>query len=348
MTAGILGFILIASSYGTPGEATVRTYEFDSATGTAEPVDSLHGLSNPSFVAATPDGGIILTANENDGSAAGLTVLRRTAPGRYAPGMFRQTEGNGPCHVAIAPNGRFAVTSNYSGGSISIFPFDVAQFSLGEPKVVQFEGCGADSIRQAQPHAHFTTFTPDGSLMITDDLGTDRLHIFPIGRDGFPDTAAMTDMYISPGGGPRHLVFAPNGHHAYLINEIDGMVTHLIYDGKTLAPRDRILADYQHGQGSGDIHISPDGRFIYVSNRLRGDGIAIFAVDEATGALSPVGFTPTGRHPRNFMISPDGAWLLVACRDDNRIEIYSRDTDSGTLLYRSSIPATRPVCLIAQ
>lgn len=350
MITGILGFILIAGSYGAENDTTIRTFNFNPETGTATPVTSLTGLTNPSFLAGTADGAVLLAANENDGPSAGLTVLRRTPDGGYERTGFQASDGNGPCHVAIAPNGRYAVTSNYTGGSISIFPFDAASPSLGAPQVIQFHGSGADKERQDQPHAHFTTFSPDGRLMITDDLGTDCLHTFPLDNAGFPIIESMSDVHIAAGAGPRHLTFAPDGSNAYLINELDGTVTHLEYDSTTatLTPKESILADFRHGHGSADIHLSPDGRFLYVSNRLKGDGIAIFAVDETTGTLSPAGFMPTGRHPRNFTISPDGKWILVAVRDDNRIEIYSRDNNTGTLSPRGAVEATRPVCLIWQ
>lgn len=350
MTAGIIGFILIAGSYGAECDTTIRTFSFNPETGAATEITAQTGFSNPSFLATAADGNILLAANENEGPAAGLSVLRRSNDGNYVQVDFQPSEGDAPCHVVLAPNGKYAVTSNYLGGSISIFPFDVHAGRLGKARVVQFHGTGPDSLRQEQAHAHFTTFSPDGRLMITDDLGADRLHTFRLDNAGFPIIESMTDVSIAPGAGPRHLAFAPDGRSAYLINELDGTVTHLIYDSATatLTPKESILADYQHGRGSADIHLSPDGRFLYVSNRLKGDGIAIFAVDEATGTLTPAGFMPTGVHPRNFTISPDGKWLLVAVRDDNRIEIYSRDEDSGALKRTGEIPASRPVCLIWQ
>lgn len=349
MIPTVVNLILLVGSYGTPDDPTLHTYSFDSASGTAVAIDSADGLLNPSFLAVADGGDTLLAVSEADGDAAGLYMLRRTAPGRYSL-VDKTATGDGPCHVAVSPDGRYAVTANYSGGSIAIIGFDRKGFT-GEAQTVRFTGRGPVERRQELPHAHFTSFTPDGRLMVVDDLGTDRLHIFPIdSRTGRPDTARMHDVELAAGAGPRHLVYDNTGKYAYVINEIDGTVTRLLYAaaGATLRPLDSVLADYEHGHGGGDIHLSPDGRYLYVSNRLKGDGIAIFAVDAENGRLTEAGFMPTGRHPRNFAITPDGAWVLVAARDDNRIEIYRRDAENGSLAPTGQVIACpKPVCVIA-
>ena len=118
------------------------------------------------------------------------------------------------------------------------------------------------------------------------------------------------------------------------------------YDGGELTPIQTLTAYKGKGHGSADIHISPDGRFLYTSHRLKEDGIAIFSIDEATGKVKKAGYQPTGRHPRNFAITPDGNWLLCACRDDNRIEIYSIDKKTGALTSSGkAIEVGAPVCV---
>lgn len=107
-----------------------------------------------------------------------------------------------------------------------------------------------------------------------------------------------------------------------------------------------IASDTVGGHGSGDIHLSPDERFLYTSNRLKADGIAVFAIDSATGRLTRTGYMATGPHPRNFALSPDGRWLLVACRDNDRIEVYARDSLTGQLTPTDHYAVTpNPVCL---
>ena len=120
----------------------------------------------------------------------------------------------------------------------------------------------------------------------------------------------------------------------------------MAYDGMRLDTLQYIKADTLSAQGSADIHVSPDGRYVYASNRLKGDGIAIFEVDTEDGTLNRVGYQPTGIHPRNFVITPNGSFLLVACRDTNEIQIFARDADTGMLTDTGKrIKTEKPVCL---
>ena len=349
MSPSAIGLIMLVGSYGAASDTTFHTYDFDCLTGQATLCQALTGLENPSFLAIVDDN-TLLTVNENHDATAGLTMLKRhsSTPTDYAPVADCLVGGADPCHVVISPNGKYAVTSNYSGGSITIVPFDTKDPKFGVTTTVQFDGSGPVKDRQDSPHAHFTSFTPDGKLMIVDDLGTDQLHVFPLDDKGYPVIGNMADIDIAPGSGPRHLVYDRSGENAYLINEIGGTVTHLRYNSAdtTLTPVSYTLADYEHAAGSADIHLSPDGRFLYVSNRLKGDGITIFAVNPTDGSLTPAGFNSTGIHPRNFAITPNGNWLVVACRDDNLIEIYRRNINDGSLSPVNSIPCPKPVCIL--
>ena len=352
MLNSALGLVMLVGSYGSPTDTTFHAYKFDCETGTAELIQNLTGLSNPSYLILTPNDDFVITVNENSNRIDGVTMLKRDkASGDYDAVASRTTGDADPCHIAISPNGKYLVTANYSGGSISVVSFDLSDQKFGEASIMKFEGSGPLRVRQQTPHPHFRSFTPDSSAMIVNDLGTDRLHIFPLDSTGYPDFHAMTDVMLSPGSGPRHLVYDRSGKNAYLINEISGTVTHLRYNPaeKTLEPVSDILADYYNASGSSDIHLSPDGRFLYISNRLKGDGIMTFAVNEADGSLTSAGFTSTGKHPRNFAITPDGKWLLVACRDDNVIEVFSRNAEDGSLTKTArNISCPKPVCIIFQ
>ena len=107
------------------------------------------------------------------------------------------------------------------------------------------------------------------------------------------------------------------------------------------------MADEGGGKGSADIHVSPDGKFLYTSHRLKKDGIAIFSINPSTGLLTKVGYQETGIHPRNFAITPNGKYLLVACRDDNTIQIFKRNVRTGLLTDTGKcINIGKPVCLV--
>ena len=142
------------------------------------------------------------------------------------------------------------------------------------------------------------------------------------------------------------MVFSPDGRYAYLLCELsDKLVVFSYLDGE-LSPVQTLLAYGGDGHGSADLHFSPDGRRLYTSHRLKEDGISIFRVDAATGLLTPEGYRRTGVHPRNFAITPDGRWLLCACRDSGAVELYSIDQASGALIPTGrGIRLPAPVCV---
>lgn len=150
---------------------------------------------------------------------------------------------------------------------------------------------------------------------------------------------------MKEGSGPRHTVFHPNQKWAYAITELSGEVMAFNYTGTSLELFQTITADANQAQGSGDIQITPDGKFLYASNRLVDDGVAIFSIGE-DGTLTDIGYVQTGIHPRNMAISPNGSFLLVACRDSNHIEVYSIDKSTGLLSNTNQdISISMPVCL---
>ena len=152
---------------------------------------------------------------------------------------------------------------------------------------------------------------------------------------------------LPDGEGPRHTEFHPNGRFAYVIGELSGNISALKWKNNgDLELIQTISADSLHAAGSADIHLSPDGKYLYASNRLKGDGIAIFKVDSSNGMIKKIGYQPTGIHPRNFAISPNGKYLLCACRDDNKIQLFQIDPSSGTLVKMDKeIKLHQPVCL---
>lgn len=338
---------LIIGSYSSAADEGIKVYTFDETNAEATYVSGLKGIENPSFVYPSADGTRVYAVGENDAPvvATAHALAFDAEKGTLALLNTQPTNGDAPCNIIVSPDGKWVYTSNYNGGSITEFPLD-AEGKLGEGRVIAFSGSSVDSLRQTQPHLHAVNFTPDGRFLLANDLGTDSIHMFdaaaPIGgyHYGFETPSGM---------GPRHLCFHPNGSMMYVLGEINGEVAAFNYLSKSegMAKCKRHLADSLHAEGSADIHISPDGKFLYTSHRLKGDGISIFRVPRwDTDNLGKVGYQPTGAHPRNFTISPDGKWLLVACRDDNVVQIFARDIETGLLTDTGKkIEMPKPVCL---
>lgn len=336
---------LLVGSYCEPGDSALRVFSFNEADTSGRLLYTVD-VDNASFFTQAPSGTVYAVTERGD-SDSYLTALRPdSVTGLLKIVNSRPTLSGGPCYVEVSSDARFAVTANYGGGTISVFPIAADGSLLPVTWQAVFDGNGPVERRQASPHPHCIAFTPDGRYMLVNDLGTDRIHMFAAAGDSLSRPERIGEIDIIPGSGPRHIVFNKSGDIAYLINEISDSVTVLRYNGHTLEPVQYIAADTAEAHGAGDIHLSPDGRHLYVSLRLRHDGIATFAVDEATGLLTLKGHTPTGGHPRNFAISPGGRLMLVACRDANAVEIYAIDPVTGMPAPSGRrIDVPRPVCV---
>ncbi len=350
MFFGLLsGFYLLVGSYAPSESEGIRVYDFDETTGEARYVSGLSGIANPSFLCADSTGLRIYSVGEAGGSVSSANFLRFDArKGRLTLVGSRPTHGAGPCHIALSPNGRTLVTSNYSGGSVTAFPL-ASDGRILPGKELKFQGSSVHPQRQTHPYLHSTFFSPDNRWMWSSDLGTDVIHAFPLTTDGTPQVndSLHCAHFIRSGLGPRHLCFAPDCQTAYVLGELSGEVCTLRYmhDG-SIRVYQVLQADSLNAEGSADIHLTRDGRHLYTSHRLRGDGISIFEVQD-NGLLQKTGYQPTGIHPRHFTLSPDEHFLLVACRDDNVIQVFRRNQDTGLLSDTGlRIQNPSPVCLL--
>lgn len=329
----------------TDGESKgIYTFRFNQETGTATALSTFE-LPNPSYLTTSEDGKFVYAVSEMSGKQSAVYALAFDKDsGELRLLNSEPTIGTGPCYIST--NGKEVLTANYSGGSMSVFPLR-SNGSI-EPVDTLFEGLahGADAERQSDPHMHCALFSPDGKYIFATDFSSDRILRFVLHpKDIVPHLSAEATE-VAPGSGPRHLTFSPNGQYAYLINELSGKIIAYSYHDGCLKQLQTITADTLAARGSADIHLSPDGKYLYASNRLKGDGIAIFAVDEQTGMLAKVGYQPTGIHPRNFNISPNGKFLLVACRDSHVIQVYRRNETTGMLEdSRQDIVIDKPVCI---
>ncbi len=340
---------LLVGTYTSGTSEGIYAYQFNTETGEST-YTGMVKVGNPSYLTPNADHTFIYSVSESDGSlssASALTFDKTNGALRLI--NSQEAKGSGPCNIAIDPQEKFVVTANYGGGSISVFPIQADGSLAPVSQVIQFEGHSVDKSRQKSPHLHCVLFSPDGKYLFAADLGTDKLYRMNIGYQpgtAFIDQASLTSVEIAAGSGPRHFVFHPSNKYAYLINELGGTVTSFTYKKGQLKTFQTIEADSLNAQGSADIRITPDGRFLYASNRLKGDGLAIFAIHPSNGKLTKVGYQPTGIHPRNFTITPNGKFLLAACRDSHLIQVFAIDPATGLLTdTHQDIHLNMPVCL---
>ncbi|AYY59569.1 lactonase family protein [Burkholderia multivorans] len=340
---------LLVGTYTDTGSDGIYVYRFDTSTGSVAPVSSAKTV-NPSYLLPSRDGRVVYAVNELPGDngpatqRGGISAFRFDAKTGALTFIDRvSSEGNDPCYLSLSPDGKYLVTANYSvaadpGGSFALFP--VRDDGGVAPAVlsVHHEGKGPVRGRQDNAHVHSTVFSPDGRYLFVQDLGLDKIYGYRYTVDGSRGLISPTDTRYTPvkaGAGPRHLVFSADGRFAYVTSELNASVEVFGYHDGKLTPIETvsmIAPGFRGKVGGGAIHLSPDGRFLYVSNRGDANEIVIYAVNQADGRLKTVGRQSSlGRTPREFLIDPTGKWLIVGNQDSDTFYVFGRDVGSGQL-----------------
>lgn len=334
---------MLVGTYTGQGSDGIYTFTFDQANGTATPLQSIE-VKNPSYVIPSTDGQFVYAVTETGDSIAALNAYRlEKTTGKLTFINKQFTFGEDPCYIDT--NGLTALTANYSGGSMTVFPIN--QDGSLAPADTLFCGSigGPDMRRQHTPHVHCTIFSPDGNYLFATDFSADRILRFKVEPGVIRPVLTDVVTTLEADYGPRHITFAPSGKYAYVVGELSDDITAMKYTDGTLTPFQVINGSDAGARGGADIHITPDGRFLYASHRLKEDGISIFSIGN-DGSLTKVGYQLTGVHPRNFNITPNGRYLLCACRDSNVIQVFEINRKTGLLTdTHQDIPVSQVVCV---
>lgn len=343
-------FHLLVGTYTTGKSEGIYVYKFNVKTGEFALESIAKNIKNPSFLAISPDEKYVYSAGETDkqGSVHSFAFDKKT--GILTPLTTQSANGNYPCYVAIDKTGKWVISGNYGAGNLAIFPVE-ANGSLGKAtQTIQHEGKSVNPGNQESPHVHSINIAPNNVDVFVPDLGIDKIMTYTLdNKTGKLSPGNPPFTKIKSGSGPRHFVFSPNGKFAYCIQEISGEVVAFDYKKGVLTEIQTISTkpvDLKGDLNCADIHISPDGKFLYGSNRVH-DSLVIYEVDAKTGKLTYVAHQSVlGKKPRNFMIDPTGNFVLVANQDSDNIVIFKRDAVKGTLIPTGKeIIVANPVCL---
>ncbi|MGF6756953.1 6-phosphogluconolactonase [Paraburkholderia sp. GAS42] len=340
---------LLVGTYTGGRSEGIYVYRFDTKTGDVTPVSSAKTV-NPSYLAVSSDRRHVYAVNELPGDNGPAGQRGGISAFGFDPQSGQLTflnqvssEGNDPCYLSISPDGRYLTTANYSvaadpGGSFSVFPLQPDGQVGTAVLTVHHDGGGPVKGRQDNAHVHSTVFSPDGRYLFAQDLGTDKVYSYRYTPDGSRGLLGPTETRytaMKPGSGPRHLVFGASGRYAYLTSEMAATVETFRYgDGNLTLLQSLPLTrpGFKGKVGAAAIHTSPDGRFVYVSNRGDANEIVIFAVDPANGHLKRVGHQSSlGAAPREFAIDPTGKWLIVGNQNSATVYVFRRDSQTGLL-----------------
>lgn len=348
--------VVFVTAFAPGDKGGIHAYSFDGATGKLKPLRRSAGVENPFFLALSPDKQFLYSirakqfgGKENEQIAA-YQVVGRTGELKL---LNRQSsEGTASCYLTADRTGKALLVANYSSGSVAALPIKGGG-SLGEKaSFIQHKGSSVNPQRQKEPHAHCIVVSPDNKYAFAADLGTDQILCYKLDPAAAKLTPNKPPFAKAPAGaGPRHLTFHPDGKRLYAINELLNSVTAFDYDAGSGALTEKqtvptLPADFKGTSYCADVKVTPDGKFLYGTNRGH-DSIACYAVGEG-GKLSLVGTEPSlGKGPQNLAVTPDGKWLLCANMPGNNVAVFRIDAKTGKLESAGEpVQQTSPSCIM--
>lgn len=334
---------LLVGSYTDGASQGIYRYQFDDKTGHINPTPQQVVKSvSPSWLVLSADQRQLFAVNETPGGH--VSSFSVSTKGEIKPLNQVATQGDEPTHASLSRDQRYLFVANYAvnpapGGSLVVIPVAKDGKLKAVVQQARHKASGVNPERQAGAHVHSLVLSPDGQHVYACDLGADKVFIYRY--DGAsPDhplsPAIPASVDLPPGSGPRHLLFDAKGRHAYLTLEMSGEVVMFDVKDDALLERQRLpLTEQQDAaaKAAGGLHLSADGRFLYVSNRGTANEIVVFSVGKDDGQLAFLQRRSVeGDHPREFALDPSDNFLLVANQKSNQILVMRRDPRSGKLL----------------
>ena len=343
-------FNLLIGTYTTKCESKgIYVYDFDSNTGNTNLKNTTENVINPSFLSVSNDNKYVYTVNENGDKSMVSSFGYVPSTGKLDLINKQSAKGTDPCY--IINDDKNVIVANYSSGNISVFGKNNDGSITEAKQVVQHYGKTINTKSKQVPHAHMVYFSPDKKYVLGNDLGIDKVFLYAYNPNSVNEVLKIKDsISVKPGSGPRHLTFSKDGKFVYLLHEIDGTLTVFSYSNgklKKIEENTVVSKDFAGKIGAADIHISPDGKFLYASNRGTANDISIFKILK-NGKLESKGQTSTkGNGPRSFAIDPTGNFLLVAHQYTNDVVVFKRNKKDGSLTDTGkNINLCSPVCLV--
>ena len=332
--------IIYAGTSSTRGSKGIYVFEFDRSQGKLIELQTVTEGTSPGFLTVSPDRKYLYAiygqGSRSDGNGSVMSFKIDRATGFLTKINEQSAGGKGPAHISIDPKGRFAYVSNYGDGTLSVLPIN-KDGSLGSASdFIKHAGSSIVAGRQEGSHVHSIIPSPDGKFIYVSDLGIDKVMIYRVQSNGKLTPASIPFAQNVAGSGPRHFTIHPNNNFAYSLEELSSTVTsfRITRSNGALSFQERVPMlppDFKERNSAADIHFSPDGKFLYASNRGH-ESLVIYKVDSKTGKMLLVGHESTGgKHPRNFMIDKKGDFVFTANQNTDNIVVFARDKETGKL-----------------
>jgi 6-phosphogluconolactonase len=353
--AGGKYFVYVGNYTAKTESKGIYLFEFSTDTGKLTAMGLAGETTDPSWVTVHPNGKYLYAANES-GKASTISAFSiDSKTGKLAFLNKLPALGEDPCYLSFDQTGKYLLVANYTSGSIVVFPIQ-PDGSLGEHTAFETDAGtpGPNQKRQTAAHAHWIEPSGHNQFVYVADLGLDRVLFYKFdaskgtlapGNPTDPSSAAVT-----PGAGPRHVAFGTGRKFMYVLAELTSTVTVFANEGhekfQSVQEISALPQDFSGRNDAAEIAISPDGKFLYTSNRGR-DSVVVFSIDPTKGTLRKVEDVPTGgKEPRNFVIDPTGHYLLAENQNSNTIVEFAIDPSTGKLTQTGEVIQTpSPICI---
>lgn len=236
-----------------------------------------------------------------------------------------------PTHISTDLQGRFLFSASYSFNNVSINP-------ISEDGIVQ----APIHVLEDIPAPHSANIDPTNQMLMIPALKEDCIRQYDFSLQGEATAHHPLALPTVAGAGPRHMAFHPNQHFAYCVNELNSSVD--VYQKDVTSGEYRMIqtldimpSDFNGTRWAADIHITPNGRFLYVSDRTA-SLISVLAVSQEGSQLSLVGHHATQAQPRGFNIDHQGQFVITAGQKSDAIEVARIDKISGKLTTLNTYP----------
>lgn len=335
-------------TYTTGYSKGIYRITIDKVSGKIDEIGVAAEISNPTYLCINKSNTHLYSVAKigDDGGVAAFSL--NNSNGELHPLNHMVSPGSPPCHVSLDCVGKYLFSANYHRGSADVYSIREDGSIKTLSSKITHEGSGPIKERQEKPHAHYTGLTPDEKYLCVIDLGIDKLMVYRF-TDGI--ISECCSLSFNPGSGPRHMAFHPRGRFVYLLTELSSELIVLEYDSSrgsfsVIQSISTLPEDYSGENLGSAVHISPDGKYVYASNR--GDNsITVFSIDISSGRLEFVSRTPCGgSFPRDFAIEPSGRFLYVTNQNSSNIVSFVIDKSTGRITQSGSpVPVPNPVCI---
>jgi 6-phosphogluconolactonase len=335
-------YYLFIGTYTRKTSEGIYVYQFNATSGDLKLISIAKDIVNPSFLAISADQRFLFSLGGSKGDSVNAFSIDKST--RHLTLLNSQSLGSsfGACYLQADQTGSWLIVGNYGSGSVTVLPIQPNGMLGAVSQTIQHEGKSIDPERQQKPFVHSINIAPNNKDVFVPDLGTDKIMSYTLDhKAGQLISAPNPFTTITPGSGPRHFTFHPN--------EMTATITAFNYKEGTMQSFQTVKNlpdDYTGRKWAADIHISPDGKFLYGSNRAH-ESLGIYKINAETGSLTLVGYQQVhGKTPRNFAIDPSGNFLLVANQDSDNITVFKRNLQTGELTFTGKeITISQPVCL---